>query len=304
MALSECGSIVDEKGRELLEHGTALFPAACYHDDLEERAVPWHWHEELETAVVEGGDAVVSVGGETFLVKAGDGYWINTGALHGMWSIGPGECRLRAVLFHPRLVGGSVDSIFWQSYLRPLMSDTGRQCICFSQGVPWEREVLQAILRAWRACAEEPAGYEFQVREALSQEIFLLAENCPTEQKVPSDKALRDAGRIKLMLQYVQENFGEALSTEQIARSAAVSGSECLRCFRTMVGTTPIQYVKQLRVQKAAELLADTDRRIADIGAACGFQEMSYFAKVFREQKGCTPSEYRAAKRGVSLRKL
>ena len=65
-----------------------------------------------------------------------------------------------------------------------------------------------------------------------------------------------------------------------------------------MVGTTPIQYVKQLRIQKAAELLASTDQRIADIGAACGFQEMSYFAKTFRTVKGQAPSQYRAEKQG------
>ena len=100
------------------------------------------------------------------------------------------------------------------------------------------------------------------------------------------------------MLQYIQSNYAEDLSTENIARSAAISGSECLRCFRTMVGTTPIQYVKQLRIQKAAELLASTDRKIADIGALCGFQEMSYFAKTFRTLKGCTPREYRTRKQG------
>ena len=52
MALSECISVVDEQGRELLAHGTALFPVACYHDNLEELAVPWHWHDEIETTVV------------------------------------------------------------------------------------------------------------------------------------------------------------------------------------------------------------------------------------------------------------
>ena len=54
----------------------------------------------------------------------------------------------------------------------------------------------------------------------------------------------------------------------------------------------------------AAELLASTDRKIADIGALCGFQEMSYFAKTFRTLKGRTPSAYRAEKRAAGLRKL
>ena len=117
-------------------------------------------------------------------------------------------------------------------------------------------------------------------------------------------KALRDEQRMKAMLRFIQENYSEELTTEKIAGSANLSDSECLRCFRAMVGTTPIQYVKQLRVQKAAELLASTDRKIADIGALCGFQEMSYFAKTFRTLKGRTPSAYRAEKRAAGLRKL
>ena len=293
MVLNECASIVDEQGRELMEHGTALFPVACYHDDLEKLTVPWHWHDEIETTVVEGGDAIISVGGETCRVKPGDGYFINTGALHGMWAAEPGKCRLRAVLYHPRLVGGSLDSIFWQGYLQPLLSDPGRQYVCLRQEVPWEQEALRAIQRAWQACADEPPGYEFQVREALSREVFLLADNCPAARKSPSEKALRDSERMKVMLQFIQENYGGELSTAKIARSAAISDSECLRCFRAIVGTTPIQYVKQLRVQKAAELLLSTDRKISDIGAECGFQEMSYFAKTFRELKGCTPGAFR-----------
>ena len=50
MALSECISVVDEQGRELLAHGTALFPVACYYDDLEELAVPSAFAKYLEEA--------------------------------------------------------------------------------------------------------------------------------------------------------------------------------------------------------------------------------------------------------------
>lgn len=47
MALSLCRTTVDDSARELMEHGTAAFPIACYHDDLQAEPVPWHWHEEL-----------------------------------------------------------------------------------------------------------------------------------------------------------------------------------------------------------------------------------------------------------------
>ena len=51
--------------------------------------------------------------------------------------------------------------------------------------------------------------------------------------------------------------------------------------------------MKHYRIQRAARLLAGSHMKIVDIGTECGFQEMSYFARAFREIKGCTPSQYR-----------
>ena len=298
MALSPCGSVVtDRQGRELLEHGTPLFPVACYHDNINEMNVSWHWHDELEVLVVETGNARVAVNGTERIVKRGGGCFINTGALHGVWPEGTEICRLRSVVFHPRLVGGSVDSILWQKYLEPLLSGSCCSCVYFTNTAGWEGEALRAIREAWQLCVAEGTGFEFETRERLSRLILLLFQNCPAREKKPSEKALRDGRRIKLMLQYIQERYGEELTLGKIAQSAAVSENECLRCFRGMIGYTPMQYVRQVRIQKAAELLAATDRKISDIGGACGFQEMSYFAKTFREMKGCTPKEYRVRAR-------
>lgn len=298
MALSICGPVfTDRQGRELTRHGTALFPVACYYDDLSREAVAWHWHDEPEALVVESGTALVSVNGTDYTVQTGEGFFVNAGALHRARSEGAEDCRLRSVVFHPRLVGGSVDSILWQKYLEPLLSDPGRPCVHFTNARDWETAAIHAIQAAWQAGASETEGFEFEVREQLSRLFFLLAKHCPGVTKAPSEKALRDSARIKTMLQYIQARLGEELTLAGIAKSANLSENECLRCFRGMIGATPIQYVKQVRIQKAAELLLSTDRKISDIGMECGFQEMSYFAKTFRALKGYTPSEFR--KRGL-----
>ena len=294
MALSICLPVsTDRYGRELVKHGTTLFPVACYHDNLNEMAVLWHWHEELEILVVETGTARVSVNGTDYIVKQGEGFFVNTEVLHGAWQEGKEPCRLHSVVFHPRLVGGSVDSILWQKYLEPLLSDSCRPCVYLSNVQGWEGAASRAIQKAWKICVSEGEGFEFEVREQLSRLIFLLVKNCPAIEKKPSEKTLRDGERAKVMLQYIQEHYSGELTLTKIAESAAVSANECLRCFRSMIGCTPIQYVKQVRIQKAAELLLSTNRMISDIGAECGFQEMSYFAKTFRELKGCTPGEFR-----------
>ena len=297
MIVSNCEVVTDRQGRELRPHGTALFPVEGCNDDLVVSPVLWHWHDDLEAAVVRRGAALLSVEGESHAIRQGDGFFINAGVLHGVFPR-EGECLLHSVVFHPRLVGGGVDSIFHQQYVQPLVLDTGSHCVLLSQDSPGDQELLSAVREAWDACAGEEQGYEFTVRAAMSRLVLqLFRRSAGRPRQGPSEKALRDAERVKAMLRYIEENLGETLSVAGIARSAAVSESECLRCFRSVIGVTPIQYVKHLRVERAAALLAGTEERVADIAGRCGFGEMSYFARTFRELKGCTPSEYRRQRR-------
>lgn len=191
-------------------------------------------------------------------------------------------CRLHSIVFHPRFVGGSVDSILWQKYLEPLLTDASRPCAHFSNRSAWKAAAAKAVEAAWQLRVSEEEGFEFEMRDQLSKVILILFKNCLSNDKKPSSKALRDGERTKAMLQYIQLHYREEISLLQIAESAHICESECLRCFRSVIGCSPIQYVKQVRIQKAAELLLRTDLKISDIGLQCGFQEMSYFAKAFR----------------------
>ncbi len=293
MALTLCGIKTNRQGMELARHGTGLFPAACYCEDLSREPVPWHWHPELEVGMILRGNAVVCAGGDQVTLRQGEGFFINSEVLHALRSPDPAPCLLHSVVFHPRLVGGSVDSIFWQNYVQPLIADGARQIIHFNDTSPWHRQAAAAIGAAWQSCAEEPPGYDLQVREALSQLAFLLSRNRPSAASAPSEKALRSEARIKQMLRFIEENYGGQLSTADIARSAMISESECLRCFRSTIGAAPIQYLKQFRIQKAAELLLASEESAGEVGARCGFPDASYFSKIFRELKGCSPSAYR-----------
>ena len=140
---------------------------------------------------------------------------------------------------------------------------------------------------------QESEGCEFEARNQLSRLIYLLYCHTPAAQKCPTAKRQRDGERMKTMLQYIQAHLSEEMTLPQIAQSTNISPNEALRCFRSVVGSSPIQYVRLLRLQKAAGLLSSTDQPISDIAFQCGFQEMSYFAKVFRQWQGCTPSAYR-----------
>lgn len=293
MALSACISKTDRTGQELIEHGTLAFPIACYHDDLHRLAVDWHWHEELEFIYVSDGSSVILAGHERFILKKGEGFFVNSGVLHGCWDYQDSGCRYHSIVFHPRLVGGNTDSIFWQKYVTPIINSTTVKGLHLDPRIPWQKAMLSAIEKAWRFCKDEPEGYEFAVRDHLSQLICHLSLHLKETADTHSLQKVRNSSRMKQMLQYIHTHYSEPVTARSIAQSAALSESECLRCFKNTIETTPIQYVKSYRLKIAAQLLSNTDDKIIDIGIRCGFQDMSYFSKAFREVYKMTPSQYR-----------
>lgn len=296
MALSECVPMsTDHRRRELVEHGNTLFPVACYHDNLSEIDVGWHWHDELEAVIIDAGQACVFIDGTEFVMKQGEAVFINSGVLHGFSGRESNgiPCRLHSVVFHPRLIGGNLDTIFWQKYLATLLEDSSRAFIRFRPESDWHQRAIDEIEKCWQACALENSGFEFAVREHLSRLILLLSENTKAAHEQSYSADLRNSERIKRMLSFIQDHFCEEVTLEDIARSANVSENECLRCFRRMLFCSPMQYVRQLRIQKAANLLVRTSANISDIAIECGFQDMSYFSKTFRQYKGMPPRQYR-----------
>ena len=290
MALSLCRTTVDDSARELMEHGTAAFPIACYHDDLQAEPVPWHWHEEFEYILSEKGILYVDVNKTRVRLNQGEGIFVNSGALH---AVEQSPALLHSCVFHPRLVG-SMDTIFWQKLIKPMTQPGAPAFFLLNEAVPWQKEVLACLRDAWREVADEPFDYENRARYHLSAALRLLSTQCVGGKTKVSEQEQIASERMKRMLRYVEEHYAEELTVEKIAACVALSESACLRSFRQLLGITPIQYVKQFRVEKAAELLRSTRLKTGEIGMECGFADGSYFIKTFREIKHCTPKEYRA----------
>lgn len=294
MILDSPETFVDENGKEGVKMGTTAFPIACYYD-VRIYAM-WHWHEEFEVHIVEKGAVRFRVGRETYILEEGEAAFVNSRGMHEIEPAGEGETMDHCVCWHPRLVGGSPDSIFWQDCVEPLLADKAFQGMKLSPKISWQKMVIDCIEKCWRANEGEGPGYALYSRNMLSEVLFRICEHRQAQHRVPVGKELLDASRIRLMLQFIHENYSGELSSGRIAEFADISESECLRCFRRTIDTTPMRYVQQYRIQRASYLLEHTGLKIIDIGIQCGFQEMGYFSKVFRKFQGCTPSEWRKRK--------
>lgn len=285
-----CKVMTDETERELDRHGPAAFPAAFYYGDLVRNTVIWHWHDELELILVRRGAIVAGAGEITVTLKAGEGCFIKAGALHSIWKADDAPCEHRSVVFHPRLVG-SMDSIFWLRNIQPLGAPNFPQMIPFFAGDGYDFPAF--FSRLWQIQEEQNAGYENDIRYLLTKFTARLSNTPVEKERRPSNREARDMERMKAMLSFLEAHYGEELTLEQIAESAGVSVTECMRCFRRSIGVSPIRFLKERRLQRAADLLRQTEQSISEIAASCGFLDMSYFTKAFRQLYGATPTGYR-----------
>lgn len=99
---------------------------------------------------------------------------------------------------------------------------------------------------------------------------------------------------INVAFNYIHNNYTEQnLSVEDVARASMMSVRSFHRLFKEIMGMPFMHYVKYLRIRRAKELLAETDRILSDISSACGFIDITTFHRLFKMHTGFTPREYR-----------
>ena len=293
MALTQSVDKVDENGREILTYGTEDFPIAFFDDDLTKVAVVPHWHDEFECIVVTEGKALMRIAGKEFSLSAGEGFFVNSGILHTETLLSRSGHQ-HAMVFSPSIISRGEDLV-WKSCMAPVLDNPRLPFVRLSATVPWQREILELVEEAWQCGAHERPEYPIRVRYLLSRSFSLIVKHSEMLENEADylTKYRQDELRIKKALRFIERNHAAAITLGEIAGSAAVSSSTCLRLFRTVLGTTPIRYVVEYRLQKAAEELErQGDRTIAEIAYACGFGDASYFDRCFQKKYGLTPSEY------------
>lgn len=255
--------------------------------------IPAHWHNELEIFMLMEGSVRIGIGDTFYDVHAGEGCFINTGILHSFIGLVPSPCLYRSFVFDPSIISGAPGSVFDIRYIRPLMEKGAAFIKIPGDIVPGscDKHFFQAFDNAFSACADELPGYEFQVRNALSEILLIILEKNRglSAPQLPEIQELR----LKQMLAWIDQNLEKNISVKDIAAVASICARECQRIFQRYLSATPMAYVRQRRLLLAARQLTLTDTPVTDIALNCGFASPSYFTRHFRLLTGTTPTQYR-----------
>ncbi|MBE6979145.1 MAG: helix-turn-helix domain-containing protein [Ruminococcaceae bacterium] len=254
-------------------------------------SAPWHWHKSVELFYIESGTLEYVTPSVSHIFQTGSGGMINSNVLH---MTNGHNVRVNdghfLHLFDPVLIAGGQGSRIEKKYVMPLLTASQVEMIVLEPAIPEQGRILEKLRHSFQLSPEE-TGYELRMRSALSEiwlDMLLLSEH-----RLKQGEGCSNASeRIKLMMVYLHEHYGQKLNVRQIAQAAAVSESTCFELFRSYLRTTPIEYLNSYRLRVACRLLTQTEESVTEISARCGMNN-SYFCQMFRESTGFTPLEYR-----------
>ena len=283
-----------ENMEELLPGFEADFPYIATRGEIDhyiEPFVPWHWHRTVELFYMESGCLEYTTPKGKWVFPAGAGGFVNSNVLHSTRRVESGESTVQLLhLFEPSLISGERGSRMERRYILPLTAAPIEMLPLFPD-CPEHEPILTEVRKAFEISDQE-FGYEFRLREVLTRiwmKLFALAQ--PSMENGNGPKASDD--KIKSLIVYIHEHYQEPISVEQLAEAAHISKRVCFRLFRENLHMTPVEYMRSYRLQRACQMLAKTKEPITQIAYACGMGSSSYFGKIFREEFGCSPAQYR-----------
>lgn len=282
--------------KEKRVHGDDKFPVALYHHRSRPGEMPVyvHWHEEAEFLVLLEGDMLFQIGTNLYPLKAGEAIFVPGGAIHAGHSADSRPCAFHAVVFRlDWLRGGSLDRIH-SEYLARLLDGSRTLPVLYDGKEPWSASVLAHLEALKEALENRPPGFELEAKARLYLILSAIAAGpgwlAPPRGRAETGQSME---QLKKVISHIESRYADKIYLRDLADLAGMSESRFSRFFKKAMHLTPLDYIIRHRVEKAAELLRRTDRKVLDIAMEVGFEHQGYFIKRFREQTGFTPAEYR-----------
>ena len=288
--------------REQNDFGSLDYPVSVFYLNLRKsymNRIRWHWHEEMEVLILNDGLAEVSTDDASYPLKPGQGIIINQNVMHSIYSQNQENCTFYSFVFHPDFLFGHKNSYLQAQFLLPIQNFRLFKMLVLDEANAWHERMLDAVNDAIAVNMIKPFGYEVATKGHLCRFWSELIEKLPQMEKAPPPNVSLDEQRVKEAMLYIRTHHAEPISLDEIAASVHISKSECCRCFARTLQMTPFEYLMKYRIFEATKKMmkyTDKPMSIADLALSVGFNNTSYFNKIFKKYLGCTPTYYRTHK--------
>lgn len=262
---------------------------------IHEHSSPLHWHKYLEILYILEGKVRVGIGGRETVVNPGTLIFINAKEEHFTDFINHEKHKILCIQFEPDFLYTIKGIDHEIKYISSLLNHKVRYPVYMD--ACRERELLEILNELLREVEEKKNGYELVVKADFYKLIvwyYRVAEKFWKEEQDERIKYLgNDENRLKMVFQYVNENYMYFITTADVADYVFLSYPYFCKMFKKHMKITFMEYLNKVRMAQAKKLLVYTDFNISDIAAKTGYRDQNYFSRLFKGMFGITPSEYR-----------
>ena len=236
-----------------------------------------HSHDFCEILYVAGGAGEAILEGKKFRLAPGDLVVVNPGTLHEERSDAKAPLRLIFLAIRDFAVPGLPAGCLSQEkyrvlscgeyqykmdiYLRELLQETSSQ-------IEFYQEISQGLVSALLVLVMRLIRINPEDEAALSQECQKIKE-------------------------YLDQNFTSPITLDSLSETVYISKHYLSHLFKEQTGISPIKYLTSKRMEKACELLSETELPVSEVSKAVGYENPLYFSQVFKRIYGISPVKYR-----------
>lgn len=252
-----------------------------------------HFHNELEFLYIHSGALQCTVNNKDYIARSGDIFFINSRIPHSTESVEPYTSYDMIQFDTSNFSSDSVSGI--SKYLSRFININKTPIILFKSDNDETKELslyLEAVFSEY--IAQKPS-FELYIKANIFNIIAFLSRNdYLTDSSIFFDEKIIE--KVMPALKYIDEHFDEQITLEDLSRVLNLNPSYFCRLFKKATNSTFIEYLNFVRICKSEKMLSSSKDSIAEISLNLGFSSVSYFNKVFKNIKGCTPTEYKKSK--------
>ncbi|WP_294596521.1 helix-turn-helix domain-containing protein [uncultured Rikenella sp.] len=231
-----------------------------------------HRHRRIEINYIKKGNCILRLANGSASFKQDETMLIGSDVEH-YFEAGSEGATLIQLEFHPDILGRP------EQGLPPLPGTEGGVT-----RIANNLRIMRAVQRIVNELDERQEEYEPLVLLYYTELLILLRRYLNrTSLSIGSDPAMQSA------LATIHTRFADPLAISDVAAEAGVSSRYLRKLFDRNLNLSPLEYLTRVRVDRAVELLRNTEMSVKEVAFACGFRSPQYFARVFRQQTGRAP---------------
>lgn len=282
---------------EKISHGTAEIPIALHKLEYPkgtQNVFYLHWHREIEILVVTRGIIEIQVEETKYVLEKGDCIFINSNMYHSARAVNTDGCAFYAVVFSYEFLQNDLHTHFSKHYIRPVLKGKLLFTPVIRRDNGWQSKILDWLDEINELDHLKLLDSELMLKTRMYAIWELYYKHGKLNDEMEDDNSLNQE-RIKPVLAYIEENYSYEVTLSELAALIPMSEGQFCRVFRQTMNRTPMQYIMRYRVMQSCHLLTETNKKIAEIANLSGFNNISYYNKVFLSIVGCTPKQYRSS---------